>query len=301
MIVFQTLFLLQQKTDKIKILDKQEFFDAPDKEDHILNIFLDAGVVPIGEWKLFSPKENEILVIYNFNNLGKLKSIINYSLKLFTEFDENGNVRQEKVLQSKIVLFYFILDKFATSPHIITPPPTRKRNINKIFIMHDCKKRLVVLMLHLLVFTASAFSQTLTCSDIKNGVFISFSKTDGSRSVYTRNGEVQKELNTSTKETIFWDVEWIDDCSYYLKYNSGLEDNSKKELEKIKKHKILIKVLSVSQNYYLFQSFLDKESSTPVMKDTLWIKQRKDTKNKVTNNPAIDSILAVRKPLLMLH
>jgi len=161
--------------------------------------------------------------------------------------------------------------------------------------MPDCKKRLVVLMLHLLVFTASAFSQVLTCSDIKNGVFISFSKTNGSRSVYTRTGEVQKELNTSTKETILWDVEWIDDCSYYLKYNSGLEDNPKKELDKIKKHKILIKILSVSQNYYVFQSFLDKESNTAIMQDTLWIKQRKDTKNKVTNNPAIDSILAVRK------
>lgn len=161
--------------------------------------------------------------------------------------------------------------------------------------MPDCKKRVVFLMLHLLIFTASAFSQTLTCSDIKNGVFISFSKRDGSRSVYTRTGEVQKELNTSTKETILWDVEWIDDCSYYLKYNSGLEDNPKKELDKIKKHKILIKILSVSQNYYVFQSFLDKESNTAIMQDTLWIKQRKDTKNKVTNNPAIDSILAVRK------
>src|SRR6185437_7529562 len=100
--------------------------------------------------------------------------------------------------------------------------------------MPVCKKRVIFLILYLLIFTTPAFSQTLTCSDIKNGVFISFSKRDGSRSVYTRTGEVQKELNTSTKETILWDVEWIDDCSYSLKYNSGLEDNPNKELEKIK-------------------------------------------------------------------
>src|SRR6185503_2765830 len=130
--------------------------------------------------------------------------------------------------------------------------------------MPGYKKKVTFLILYFLIFTASAFSQVLTCSDIKNGVFISFSKTNGSRSVYTRTGEVQKELNTSTKETILWDVEWIDDCSYYLKYNSGLEDNPKKELDKIKKHKILIKILSVSQNYYVFQSFLDKESNTAI-------------------------------------
>ncbi len=158
-----------------------------------------------------------------------------------------------------------------------------------------CKKRVIFLMLYFLISIASAFSQALTCNDVKNGVFISFSKTNGSRSVYTRSGNVQKELNTSTKESILWDVEWIDDCSYYLKYNSGLEDNPKQELEKIKKHKILVKILSVSQDYYLYQSFLDKESNPAILKDTLWIKQRKDAKNRVINNPGIDSILAVRK------
>ena len=158
-----------------------------------------------------------------------------------------------------------------------------------------CNKRVIFLMLHFLIFTASAFSQTLTCNDIKNGVFIFVSKTDGSKSIYTRSGDVQKELNTSTKETVYWDVEWINDCSYYLKYNSGWEDKPKQELEKIKKHKILIRVVSVSQDYYLFQSFLDKESNPAISKDTLWIKQRKDAKNKLINNSGIDSLLAVRK------
>ena len=79
------------------------------------------------------------------------------------------------------------------------------------------KKRVVFLMLYFLIFAASAFSQTLTCSDIKNGIFISFSKTDGSKTIDTRSGDVQKELNASTRETVLWDVEWINDCSYYLK------------------------------------------------------------------------------------
>ena len=68
------------------------------------------------------------------------------------------------------------------------------------------KKRVTFLMLYFLIIAASAFSQTLTCSDIKNGVFISFSKTDGSKTIYTRTSDVQKELNASTRETVLWDL-----------------------------------------------------------------------------------------------
>ena len=123
------------------------------------------------------------------------------------------------------------------------------------------KKRVIFLMLNFLIIAASAFSQTLTCSDIKNGVFISFSKTDGSKTIYTRSGDVQKEFNASTRENVLWDLEWINDCSYYLKYNSGLEDKPKQESEMLKKHKFLIQITSVTQDYYIFQGFLDKESN----------------------------------------
>ena len=162
--------------------------------------------------------------------------------------------------------------------------------------MYDhCKKSIIFLMLYFLTYAPSAFSQTLNCSDIKNGVFISFSKIDGSKTIDTRSGEVQKELNTSTRETVLWDVEWINDCSYYLKYNSGMEDKTKKELDQLKKHKFLIQITSVSQDYYIFQAFLDKESNPVILKDTLWIKQRRDAKNKLINNPKVDSVLALRK------
>jgi|SRR6185437_3457081 len=83
------------------------------------------------------------------------------------------------------------------------------------------KKSVIFLVLYFMIITASAFSQTITCSDLKNGVFISFSKTDGSKTIYTRSVDVQKEFNASSRKTVLWDVEWINNCSYYLKYNSG--------------------------------------------------------------------------------
>jgi hypothetical protein len=144
-------------------------------------------------------------------------------------------------------------------------------------------------------FPLPASSQDMTCSDIKNGVFIFFSKMDGSKATYSRSGEVQKESNSATRETVMWNVEWVNDCSYFLKYNSGLEDRPRQEIDILKKHKFLYQILSVSEDYYVFESFLDKASNPILLKDTLWIKQRRDLKNKFVTNPRIDSILAMKK------
>jgi hypothetical protein len=138
-------------------------------------------------------------------------------------------------------------------------------------------------------------AQTLNCSDLKNGVFVYFSHTDGSNSTYTRNRDTQKEFNLATRETVNWDVEWVGDCTYYLKYNSGMEDKPRETQELMKKHRFLFQILSMTDDYYIFQSTLDKASNPIILKDTLWIKQRSDGKRKVTTNPRIDSLLALRK------
>src|SRR5450755_1898984 len=94
------------------------------------------------------------------------------------------------------------------------------------------KSKIIILALVSLLFAPLLSpAQTPTCSDLKNGVFISFSRADGSRSTYTRNGEIQKEFNLATRETTIWDVEWVGDCTYYLKYNSGMEDKPKQTQE----------------------------------------------------------------------
>lgn len=137
-------------------------------------------------------------------------------------------------------------------------------------------------------------SQTPTCSEIKNGVFVYFSRATGTESTYTRNGETQKEFNPAKHETILWDVEWESDCSYFLKYNSGMEERPKDEQAIFKKHKILTQILQVTENYYVFRTSFDKASNPTILNDTLWIKQRRDARNKPIVNPALDSILAIR-------
>jgi len=156
-------------------------------------------------------------------------------------------------------------------------------------------KTIAHLLLCILLLPMVSPAQTLTCNDLKNGVFIFFSTSDGVGRTYTRNGEMQKEFNPTTHETVIWDVAWTSDCIYTLKYNSGMEDQPKQTLEQLKKHVFVCQILSVTNDYYVFQSSLDKPTNPPILKDTLWIKQRSDAKRRVTNNPRIDSLMAVRK------
>jgi hypothetical protein len=154
--------------------------------------------------------------------------------------------------------------------------------------------------LFLLFFLVSAlisFSQTqsLDCAAVKNGVFVYFSYKDGSKSTYTRNGETQKEVNPVTKESALWDIQWINDCTYSMQYNEGLEERSKAELDILRKHKVVIQILDVNEDYYVFKSSLDKASNLTIMYDTLWIKQRRDSKNKMVSNARIDSNLLIRR------
>jgi hypothetical protein len=89
------------------------------------------------------------------------------------------------------------------------------------------RKRPVFHLLTLLFATVSGAAQIPTCNDLKNGVFIYFSPADGSRQTYTRNGDIQKQVNPATHETTIWDLEWVSDCAYLLTYNSGMEDRPK--------------------------------------------------------------------------
>jgi hypothetical protein len=158
------------------------------------------------------------------------------------------------------------------------------------------KANLIGGVLLILLLPLFSLAQTPTCSDVKNGVFIFFNHSDGAQSTYTRSGDQQKEVNTSKHESIIYDVEWINDCSYFLKYNSGAEDRPRQEQELMKRHKFLIRILKVTGDYYIFQSQLDKASNPVIMTDTLWIKQLRDAKNKLLGaNPRIDSLMALEK------
>ena len=146
-----------------------------------------------------------------------------------------------------------------------------------------------------LIFPLAAFTQSLSCADIKSGVFVYFLKIDGSKVLCTRTADEQREFNASAHQTVLWEINWISDCSYVLVYNSGLEDAPKPTQQLVRKHKFVNTITSVTPDYYIVQTSLDKPSNPVLTIDTLWIKQYRGAKNKLFVNPRADSLVALRK------
>ena len=61
----------------------------------------------------------------------------------------------------------------------------------------------------------------LGCTEIRNGTFYYFNPKSGEQETFIRKGAMQRENIVKQRETILWDVEWLNDCVYILKYEIG--------------------------------------------------------------------------------
>ena len=138
----------------------------------------------------------------------------------------------------------------------------------------------------------------LQCSDIRNGTFNYFDQRTGESEIFIRKGDVQREIIPKRKETIFWDVAWLNDCTYTLKYQSGAENRPATEQKLLNKHIVVTVIQQVTENYVTLRSSLDKVSNPAVLNDTMWIKQRVSDKNVKVTNPRADSIAASKKKII---
>ena len=123
-----------------------------------------------------------------------------------------------------------------------------------------------------------AFMQTrlkkYDCQDVKNGQFYYYSKTSGINYVIIRKDTLQREINTSSGDTSYWRIKWLSNCIYSAKYISGGGINSQSYLEFLSKHKTIVEIQTVSENYYTVLLRLDSITYKPAMNDTIWLKKK---------------------------
>jgi hypothetical protein len=141
-------------------------------------------------------------------------------------------------------------------------------------------------------------STSLNCSDVRNGTFNYFDRRENESETFIRKGTIQKEIIPKRRETIFWEVSWLNDCVYTLKYQSGGENRTSAEQKLLSKHIIVVEILHVTEDYMTFRTAFDKISNPTVLNDTLWIKQRQSATNKMIINPRADSIAASKKRMI---
>jgi hypothetical protein len=156
------------------------------------------------------------------------------------------------------------------------------------------KTTLLFLMAGLPFISKCQDDHLLNCADVRNGIFYFIGRNSDGQETFIRKGALQREIVPKQKETILWEVEWLNDCTYMLKYESGAENRSAEELKFLNKHIVVTEILHVTQNFLTFRTAFDKVTNPTVLQDTLWIKQRQSMGGKSISNPDTDSIIAGR-------
>ncbi|WP_179008492.1 hypothetical protein [Winogradskyella forsetii] len=135
-------------------------------------------------------------------------------------------------------------------------------------------KKTKTLLLTLLLIGINSFAQELTCLDFKNGNF--YVPADN-ETVLTyriiRNENEQREIVEDPENTLGMDfnkspyekIEWIDDCTYRVKY-----DESKMELSEYQKfvndnNGILTEMVKIEGRCFYFKATLDVKGEIEVM------------------------------------
>lgn len=131
-------------------------------------------------------------------------------------------------------------------------------------------------------FVSSIFVQAQSVTpNVKEGTFYSYPRNATEQIIITRAGNIQTEIYDG-KDSIIWQLKWLSDAVYSLKYLRGGETLDKKTVTILKKHSIVYSIDQVTEAYYIFQATIDKEKGIPFQTDTIWFAPklaRPDTRN----------------------
>ena len=130
------------------------------------------------------------------------------------------------------------------------------------------------------------------CTNVHRGTFYIYPKNSGEKYVDTRDEEYVHETNITTGDTSLWKVKWLNDCTYSLSLveQSGEKADAIKAV--MKKHTLVYKIKSVTNEYYVFDGYFDKTTNPLIQTDTMWMTEKAIVANNELFKYVPDSLLA---------
>ena len=132
----------------------------------------------------------------------------------------------------------------------------------------------IFFVLSLFPFVSYSQDKSIGCKNLKDGIFHFYPKNTAVHHISRREDNRQYESNVNTGDTIAWEIKWLNDCTYSLKYLSGSAKLSDEDLTMLKKHKLVFQIESVKEDYYVFTGHFDKTSNQSFQKDTMWLAEK---------------------------
>jgi hypothetical protein len=134
---------------------------------------------------------------------------------------------------------------------------------------------LIITLLYLFTFLAEGQNSKLTCTDIRNGIFYSYPKNTSGHYISYMTNEYEKDINVETGDTMLWKIDAINDCS---SKESLISTNDRNMSEATRKgwmhHKLVSKVLTITDAYFVYADYIDKDNGRPFAVDTAWFQEK---------------------------
>ena len=134
----------------------------------------------------------------------------------------------------------------------------------------------IIQILLILLFPVILFGQvgSADCDQVKNGTFYLYHSSFPQGFTIIRDNAVQIEIQNNSKDSSFWKVNWIDNCTVNLKFIRETQPITEEMQRFLNSHIVVSKVLFVTKNYYGFIAGVDSITNEKAIADTIWFKPK---------------------------
>jgi hypothetical protein len=134
--------------------------------------------------------------------------------------------------------------------------------------------RLFLMFLLSLPVLASCQDTPPPCAYLKTGIYYSYPRNTSTRYICVRDGDREKEIDMDTGDSSVWQIQWLDDCSYTMKYLSGNDELKPRDQQFLDKHIIALRIEKSTTDYYVYSAHADKISKRSYATDTFWLHEK---------------------------
>lgn len=113
------------------------------------------------------------------------------------------------------------------------------------------------------------------CDSVRKGRFHTYSKTTGAHIIISRIDGIQQDVNTVTKDTTYWKIDWLNSCRFAATYLSGAGPKTEEQKLLFQNTILYFDVLEMTNEYYVGTTTVKAPNGTSSFTDTTWMNEKK--------------------------
>lgn len=131
----------------------------------------------------------------------------------------------------------------------------------------------------LLAFTScimlfSFHPKEFNCSNLHKGRFHAYSRSTGAHIIISRIDGIQQDVNTVTKDTTYWKIDWLNSCRFAATYLSGAGPKNEDQKLFYQNTILYFDILEMTNEYYVGTTTVKAPNGTSKFSDTTWYAEK---------------------------